>query len=184
MFLALLVDIGIVFVVALFLDELVTRASFTAEVEQRRFLSHIARKAGSIISEAGGVADEKAFGIFEQGLERVRSFAPIFPGEDASVGDDRGWKVVAGEPVDQVDAVAHPLIGDSAGKILVKAEFEIEARIERTEGLGHQPALPIGVRLAEPRNFWASTPAWAVIVPDNFDFSEITERATLENVIR
>ena len=86
--------------------------------------------------------------------------------------------------MDQVDAVTHPLIRDAAGKILVEAEFEIEARIERTEGLGHQPALPIGVGLAELRNLLASAPARSVIVPDNFDFSEITERATLENVIR
>src|SRR5256885_3146641 len=152
MFLALFVDIGIVFVVALFLDELVTRASFTAEVEERGLFAHIAGKAGRVIPEAGGVADEKALWIFEQRLERVGGFAPVFPGEDSSMRDDRGWKVVAGEPVDQVDAVTHPLIGDSAGKILVKAEFEIETRIEVTEGLGNQPALPIGVGLAELRN--------------------------------
>src|SRR6476660_10547724 len=109
--LALLVDTGIVFVVAVFFDELVTRASFTSQIKERGVRAHITGEARRIISEAGGVADEKAFGIFEQRLERVGSFAPIFPGEDSPVRDDRGWKVVAGEPVDQVDAVTHPLIG-------------------------------------------------------------------------
>jgi hypothetical protein len=50
--------------------------------------------------------------------------------------------------------------------------------------LGHQPAPPISVRLAELGNLFASTPPWSVIVPDNLDFSEIAECAALEDVIR
>ena len=106
-----------------------------------RLLAHDAREAVAIVAEAGGVADQKSFGIFQQRLERVGIFAAVVPGEDCRrAPPPTAGSCVVQEVVHQVDAVAHPLVGDAAGEFFVQAEFEIELRIERTVRLGQQPA--------------------------------------------
>src|ERR1700730_973039 len=44
---------GIIFVIPLFLDHLPARTAFAAVIDQRRFLSHDARKTGRIVAKAG-----------------------------------------------------------------------------------------------------------------------------------
>ena len=181
---ALFVDVGIVLVVSLFLDQLVPRAALAADVNQRGLLSHVARKAVRIVAEAGRVARQKAFRVLEQGVKSIRVLAAVVPGIDAAVRDHRAREVVVGEPVHQVDAVAHPLVGDAAREVLVEPEFKIELRVERPFGLGHQPFTPVGVFLADLLHLGAAAPARAVVIPYDLDLAYIPQRPALDHVVR
>src|SRR5208283_872015 len=174
---ALLVNIGVVFVIAIFVDDLVAGTTFVANIHERGLLAHVAGGTRRIVAEAGGVAHEEALGIFEQGVESVGIFATIGPGKNATVSDDGAGRVLVSEPVDQIDGVAHPLIGDAAGEFLVEAKFAIEARVERAHGLVEEPALPVRIGFAELGDFRASAPARAMIIPDNFNFRDVAEFA-------
>jgi hypothetical protein len=48
-----LIDVGVVFVRSFFFDHLITRAALASVVDQTRGLSHVARKTGRVIAEAG-----------------------------------------------------------------------------------------------------------------------------------
>ena len=52
----LLVDVGIFFVRSFFLDELISRAAFAANVDESCLLAHVTSEAGSIIAKAGRIA--------------------------------------------------------------------------------------------------------------------------------
>src|SRR5262245_25762967 len=84
--------------------------------------------------------------------------------------------------MNQVDPVAHPLVGDAAGKILVKTELEISLRVERPRRLFEQPATPVSVRLPNLFDLRASAPAWAVIIPNDLDLADLAERAGLDEI--
>src|SRR5215475_10614411 len=84
--------------------------------------------------------------------------------------------------MNQVDPVAHPLVGDAAGKILVKTELEISLRIERPWPLFEQPATPVSVRLPNLFDLRASAPAWAVIIPNNLDLADLADGAGLDEI--
>ena len=71
--------------------------------------------------------------------------------------------------------MTHPLVGDAAGKILVKTKFEVQLRIKRPGRLAHQPGLPVGILLADHLHFGTPAPAWSVIVPLNLIFASFTE---------
>src|SRR5439155_5105804 len=159
------------------LDQFPSRAAFAADVDQRRLLAHVAREAVAVIAEAGGVADQKPLWIFEQRLESVRIFAPIRPGEDTAVSHHRAWELVLEEKVRQVDAVAHPLVGDAAGKIFVQAELEILPRIERPIRLVQQPLAPVRILLADLFYFRTAAPSGTVIIPYNLDFADVPQYA-------
>ena len=107
---------------------------------QRRLLAHDAREAVAIVAEAGGVAHQKSLRDIQQRLERVRILAAVMPGEDAAMRHHRARKVVVHEVVDQVDSVAHPLVGDAAREVLVQAEFEVQPRVEGPIRFVEQPA--------------------------------------------
>lgn len=59
---ALFIDVGIVLVIALFFDQLVAWAALAPDVDEHSLFPHIAREAGRVISETGGIADQKPFG--------------------------------------------------------------------------------------------------------------------------
>ena len=80
-----LVDVSIVFVRPFLFDQLITRTALAADVDQTRFLSHVARKTGGVIAKAGRITYQKALRILEQRLERIGRLTPVFPGENASV---------------------------------------------------------------------------------------------------
>src|SRR5437868_13286276 len=135
--------------ISLLLDDAVARATLASMVEERGFLAHVAREGRSVVAKAGREADQKTLGIFQQGMECIGILAAIVPGVNAAVRDNRAGKRIVHEPVHKINAVAHPLIGNAAGKILVQAEFAIHLRIEWTIRFGHQPLAPVGVLLAE-----------------------------------
>src|SRR6478609_1097311 len=64
--LALLIYVGVLLVGSFFFNQFISRAALAANVDQRRLLSHVTGEAGSVVSKAGRVTDEKSFGIFEQ----------------------------------------------------------------------------------------------------------------------
>ena len=181
---ALGVDVGVALVVALLLDELVARAALAADVHERRLLAHVAREAGRVVAEARRVAHEEALRVLEQGLEGVGVLAPVVPGEDAAVRHHRAREAVAHEPVHEVDAVAHPLVGDAAREVLVEAELEVEAGIEGPVRLGHEPLAPVGVLLADLRDLLAPAPARAVVVPLDLDLAHLAEGAAPHELAR
>src|SRR5450631_3305996 len=104
------------------------------------------------------------------------------PGKDSAVCSYGVWERFVHEEVAQVDPMAHPLVRDAAGEFFVKAEFEIELRIERTRWLCHKPNGPIRVVLADFLNFGAPTPARAMIVPFDFVLGDVAERASLDEI--
>src|SRR5207248_3196597 len=114
----------------------------------------------------------------------VGILAAIRPGINASVGDDGARKVLIHEPVRQVDAVAHPLVGDAARELLVKAEFEIELRVKGSVGLGQEPLAPVRILLADLLNLRATAPARAVVVPNDFDLADVAQRPAPDRLAR
>src|SRR5256885_14549008 len=67
-----LIDIRIVLVRSFFFDQLIARAALAAYVRERRLLAHVAGESGRVVAEAGRVADQKTFRIFEQCLKGDR----------------------------------------------------------------------------------------------------------------
>src|SRR5205809_1071739 len=104
----------------LLLDPLPARTAFTAHVNKGCLLSHNAREAIRIVAEAGGIADQETFGILQKGLERIWILAPVMPGKNTAVSYHRCREIIIQEIMDQVDPMAHPLVGNAAGKILIK----------------------------------------------------------------
>jgi len=51
--------------------------------------------------------------------------------------------------MNQIAAVAEPLIEDPGGKVLVEPEFKVNVGIEGPVWFAQQPALPVGIFLAE-----------------------------------
>src|SRR3984957_1717751 len=84
--------------------------------------------------------------------------------------------------MDQVDAVAHPLVWNSAGKLLVQPELKIKLRIEGTIRLVHQPGAPVRVLLADLLYFRTSAPTWPMIVPGDFVFADVSQGATADEI--
>ena len=175
---------GIVLMSPFLFNAFPTRTSFASDVDQGRRFPHDPREAVAIVAEARGVAHQATFRILQQRLEGVRILAPVFPGEDAAVSDHRPGERVIQKVVDQVDTVAHPLIGDAAGEIFVEAEFEIHPGIEGPIRLGEQPAAPIRILLPNLLDLRPATPAWPVIVPHNLDLADLAERPGLDQVSR
>src|SRR5262249_42195194 len=87
------------------------------------------------------------------------------------------------EVVNEVNTVAHPLIGDSAGEIPVEAKLEVEAGIERAIRLGEEPFLPVGIFLADLAHLGTATPTRAVIVPNDLHFADIAERSARNRLL-
>src|SRR5262249_37217817 len=101
------------------------------------------------------------------GLEGVGGFADVVPHEDAAVRDrvvrNKRIKVEMREP----RTVAVPLIRNPTGEVLEETKLEVDARIERPLGPAQEPALPVGVVLADRRHVPISwdVPSRTVVVP-------------------
>src|SRR5262249_45353646 len=81
--------VGVVFVGALFLDDLPAWIALAADVDERRFLAHNAREAVAVVTEAGCITRQKSLRILEQRVERVGILALVVPGEYAAVRHHR-----------------------------------------------------------------------------------------------
>ena len=149
----------IVFVGAFLFHQLPPLAALASDIDQRGLLAHDAREAVAIVAEAGGIADQEPFRILQQRVESIRILAPVGPRKDAAVRDHRSREVFIHKPMGQINSVAHPLVGNAAGEFLVQPEFEIQAGIEGAEGLGEQPAAPVGIFFAKLLHFGAAAPA-------------------------
>ena len=83
--LSLGVDVVVVLVRTLLFYKLIARAALISDVKQCGVLAHVAVESRSVVSKAGRVADQKAFGIIEQGMKRVGILAAVFPGVNTAV---------------------------------------------------------------------------------------------------
>src|ERR1035438_3775087 len=86
--------------------------------------------------------------------------------------------------MDQIDSMAHPLVGNAAGKFLVQTKLEIGAWIERPIEFGEQPFAPIGVLFANLLDLGPTPPAGTVVIPDRFRFGYVTQRSTRDAFFR
>ena len=154
---------------SLFLDHLPARTAFAADVDERRLLSHDPGEAVASRCRSSWSSSTRNDRVFDQRLERVGVLAAVVPGEDAAVRHDRAGRLIVHEEVHEIDAVAHPLVGDPARELLVQPELEVQLRVEGAVRLRHQPLLPVGVLLADLLHFRAAAPARAVVVPHDFD---------------
>src|SRR4029079_14029337 len=175
-------DVRVVLVVAALLDQLPPRTALAADVHERALLAHDARKTVGVVAEARGVAREERR-VLDESLERVGIFAAVVPREDAALRHDRARRLVVQEEMDEIDAVAHPLIRDAARELAIQAELEIQLRVERPIGLGHQPLLPIGVRFSNLLHLGTTAPAWSVVVPDDLVLAHVAERAAPDDIM-
>ncbi len=80
--------------------------------------------------------------------------------------------------------MAEPLVGDAAGKILEDAEFEIHPWIKWAWSAAHQPAIPVGVLLADGQNvrLVRRMPARSVEIPALADGDDLTQLAFADHV--
>ncbi len=91
----------------------------------------------------------------------------------------------AGEPVDGVDLVDQPLVGDAGGVRPEQAELKVLARVELVRDDAHAVALPVGVFLLEQRNDVRAAPAAGLVdVPTHLDHDDVAELAGLDEVAR
>src|SRR6266481_3017678 len=97
------------------------------------------------------------------------------PGKNTAMRHDRLRKAFAHEVVAEVDAMAHPLVRDAAGKLLVEPILEIKLGVERPVRLVHQPGAPVRILLANHLHFGTPAPARPVIVPLNLVFGDVAE---------
>src|SRR5207249_7482114 len=58
-------------------------------------------------------------------------FASVLPGKNAAICHDRLRKVLVHEVLTEVNAMAHPLVRDAAGKLLVETKFKVKLGIKR-----------------------------------------------------
>src|SRR5439155_23822368 len=111
--------------IALFLDDLPTRAALSSRVDHGSLLAHDPRKTRRIVAKTGRVARQKTICIGEERLKSIRVLPPVVPGKNAAMRHDGIRIVHIHEKVAQVNAVAHPLVGDSARKLFVEAKLEM-----------------------------------------------------------
>ena len=101
------------------------------------------------------------------------------PGEDAAVRNDVVGDKRVEIKVREPGPVAEPLVCDPTGKILVDAEFKIHPRIKRPRRTPQQPAIPVGVFLANCQDigFLRHIPAGPVVVPALVDGHDLAQLA-------
>src|ERR1035437_1292805 len=134
---------------------------------------------GVLYLEALGEIVERA--VIEYGGHGVPVCAAVFPEIDAAVGDDAGRMRQSGEPVNGVDLVGEPLIGNARGVRPEQAELKVLARIEWLVGAVEQEALPVGVLFFQKRHNIGATPAAGLIdVPCHLDHDDVAELAGLD----
>src|SRR5882762_8540261 len=104
------------------------------------------------------------------------------PGKNTAMRHDRLRKAFAHEVVAEVDAMAHPLVRNAAGELLIESIFEIKLRIKRPVGLLHQPGAPVRILFADPLHFGTPAPARSVIVPLHLVFGDVAENTGADQV--
>src|SRR4029079_3912010 len=102
---------------------------------------------------------------------------------DAAVRRDRDGERIIHEPVHEIDAVTHPLVGDAARAFAIETELEVQTRIEGTRGAVPEPGFPIGILLLDHLHFRTAAPAGPVVVPDDLDLAHLAKRARLDEVV-
>src|SRR5215468_11201705 len=75
----------------------------------------------------------------------------------------------------QTPGMAHPLVWNAAGELLVQTEFEIKLRVEGPVRFRHEPGSPIGVLLPDHFHFRAPAPTWSVVVPFNLILADFAQ---------
>src|SRR5690349_7550867 len=126
---ALRVNRQIVLMIAFLLHELPARAALATRIEHGGLFPHDAGKAGRIVSKTGGIARHESIRVSEESLEGIGILPAVMPGKNSAVRDD-GLRVVhVHKEVAEVDAVAHPLVSDAAGKVLVETKLKMKLRI-------------------------------------------------------
>src|SRR5438876_595776 len=91
-------------------------------------------------------------------MEGIGVFASVLPGKNAAICHDRLRKVLVHEVVTEVNAMAHPLVRDTAGKLLVETKFKVKLGIKRPVRLVHQPGAPVRILFANHLHFGTPTP--------------------------
>src|SRR5205823_7718802 len=115
----------VLLVIAFFFDKRPARTAFAPGVEQRSLLSHDASVTGCIVAKAGGVTQQKAFRIGEEGLESIGIFSAVVPRENSAMRDSGYRMAFVEKEMAEVGRVAHPLIGNSTGKLFVQPVFKV-----------------------------------------------------------
>src|SRR5207253_2886778 len=103
--------------------DLPARAALTSRVDHRSILSHDPSKARRVVAKTRRIAHQEAVRVSEKCLEGIRILPAVMPGKNAAVCDDGVWVVDVHEEVAEVNAVAHPLVRNAAGKLFVEAKL-------------------------------------------------------------
>src|SRR6266705_1892475 len=122
-------------------------------------------------------------------MEGIWVLPAVMPGKNAAICHHRLRKALIHEIVAKVNAMAHPLVRDADGKLLVETKFKVKLGIERPERFAHQPVAPVRILFANHLHFGTPAPTRAVIVPLDFvlgDFAENTRAGQVAhgNLIR
>jgi hypothetical protein len=87
----------------------------------------------------------------------------------------------SGEPVDGVDLVDEPLVGNAGGIRPEEAELKVFAGVKGLVWAVEEIALPVGILLFEEGNDVGTAPAAGLIyVPGHFDHDNVAESAGLD----
>src|SRR5258708_13838328 len=108
-------------------------------------------------------------------MESVGIVPDVMPGKNAAICYDRLRKALAHKIMAEVDAMAHPLVRDAAGKLLVEAKFKVKLGIERLVRLGHQPGSPVRILFADHLHFRTPAPPRPIILPLNLTFFDFAQ---------
>src|SRR5439155_13642254 len=102
-------------------------------------------------------------------------FSAVVPRENSAMRDSGYRMTLVEKEMAEVGRMAHPLIGNSTGKLFVQPVFKVKLRIVRTVGLVHQPRAPIGILFANLLDLWAAAPARPVIIPCNLILGHVAQ---------
>src|ERR1700733_6697137 len=116
-------------------------------------------------------------------MEGIRIFTTIRPSVNAAVGHHRPGELVLVEVIHEIQGVNHPLAGDPRREIPIQSEFEISPWIEGARRLIQEPSLPVRILFLNLLHLRPPTPPGTVIVPNDFDFRDFTERARIDELL-
>src|SRR5665213_1588295 len=129
--------------------------------------------------EALGKVVERA--VVEDGGHGVPVLTTVFPEINSAVGDDAARMREAAEPMDSVDLMHEPLVGNARGIGPEQAELEVLASVEWDLGTVHQVPLPVGVFFLQQWDDVGAAPASGLVdVPCHFHHDDVAELAGLD----
>jgi hypothetical protein len=108
-------------------------------------------------------------------------FPSILPKENSAVSNYAFGELFACEPMDDINEMAHPLVNQATGVILIKSPLNEPVEVKGTPRFAHEEAVPINLRRVFRRflDIVGATPTRSKVVKVAFNAGDSAEDAAL-----